>query len=223
MAAFLSVSVQAERLTALDLREIANMHVLEATSHFKAQGLRSEFNIGNITPQLTVPKCISEPQAKLRRNILQTQHNTLEISCTAPKWQVFIPTQIKLFGQILNAKTSIPKNTRIDSYHLSKQSAQLNLTRYGTYTEFEQVEGMITRRSIRQGEAIKPSQLKAPTVIERGDQVIISASNPVISIQMKGEALSSGTKGQQISVRNTTSNRVVKAEVTGKGRVAVVL
>lgn len=211
------------KLSSSDLLSIANSRIDIALQTYKEQGFRVESKIGNISPKLTVADCIEGISTNLRRDIMQTHNNTLEISCETPTWKVFVPAEIKIFGKVLVAASSIAKKSTIKRHHIISREQQLNLTRYGTYTQFKDIAGMLTRRSVRQGEVIKPSQLKAPTVIQRGDQVIITAHNPGITIQMKGEALSSGILGQQISVRNTTSNRVVRAEVTEKGRVAVIL
>jgi flagellar basal body P-ring formation protein FlgA len=51
--------------------------------------------------------------------------------------------------------------------------------------------------------------------------VVISARSGAINVRMPGEALSGGILGQQISVRNLTSQRVIKARVMGPGQVEV--
>jgi len=63
--------------------------------------------------------------------------------------------------------------------------------------------------------------LQLAEAVRRGDQVVISARSGGINVRMQGEALSGGTLGQQISVRNLTSQRVIRARVAGPGQVEV--
>ena len=58
-------------------------------------------------------------------------------------------------------------------------------------------------------------------VIRRGDKVVISASNGSVSVKMPGEAMEDGAVGAQIRVRNTRSNREIKARVSAAGQVRV--
>ncbi|MNG41192.1 flagellar basal body P-ring biosynthesis protein FlgA [compost metagenome] len=50
---------------------------------------------------------------------------------------------------------------------------------------------------------------------------MISARSGTITVRMPGEALADGTLGEQISVRNQGSQRVVRARVLGPGQVEV--
>lgn len=136
---------------------------------------------------------------------------------------MFIPVKIEIFGQVVVATTSIPKNTLIQARHVSLSEQQVNVTRYASYDAVDLVTGMLTKRTIRQGSVITPSRLEAPQLISRGDQVIISANSDVIAIQMKGEALNSGALGEQISVKNLSSNRVIRAQVVERGKVSVLM
>ena len=53
--------------------------------------------------------------------------------------------------------------------------------------------------------------------------MVISARSGTIQVRMPGEALSNGTLGQQIQVRNLGSRRVIKARVVGQGQVEVAM
>ena len=98
---------------------------------------------------------------------------------------------------------------------------QINKHRKGFFVNQQNIVGMLIRRSIQSGDVFYPGMLAPPKVIARGDTVIISALSDVISVQMMGTALSDGKLGQQISVRNKKSERVVRATVVSRGRVSV--
>ena len=54
-----------------------------------------------------------------------------------------------------------------------------------------------------------------------GDKVVIGGSNGSVSVKMPGEAMEDGAVGAQIRVRNTRSNREIKARVSAAGQVRV--
>ncbi len=184
---------------------------------------RYEFKIGNISPSIRLRSCDDSLEIELKRDILQSPNNTIEMRCVEPSWQLYIPATIDIYGKVVIARTSIPKNTLLRSHHLELREQQINVSRYANYNAVGLVSGMRTKRSIRQGAVISPSNLEPPMLVARGDQVIISAESDVIAIQMKGEALNSGALGEQISVKNLSSNRVIRARVTERGKVSVLL
>lgn len=210
-------------LDAGELRVMAEHFVEKELLPLAEKQHRYEVSIGNIPPRLKLNDCDAEIEFALRREIYQSPNNTIDIQCASPSWQLFVPLTVNIFGKIVVAATSIPKNTVIRPRHLELKEQQLNVTRYANYDAIELVSGMLAKRSIRQGAAITPSRLQAPMLVSRGEQVIISAKSNVIAIQMKGEALNSGALGEQISVKNLSSNRVIRAQVIERGRVAVLM
>src|SRR5690606_34401706 len=91
----------------------------------------------------------------------------------------------------------------------------------GYITDPTQAVGKKLTRPVQADQVLTPAQLQLAESVRRGDQVVISARSGGISVRMQGEALSGGTLGQQISVRNLSSQRVVRARVVGHGQVEV--
>ncbi|MBQ5949778.1 flagellar basal body P-ring formation protein FlgA [Massilia sp. ST3] len=79
--------------------------------------------------------------------------------------------------------------------------------------------GQSSRRSLRAGEILRASQLTAPVVVKRGDQVIMVARHEGIEVSMAGEALDAGARGAIVRVRNAASGQVVRMRVAGAGTV----
>ncbi|NQD96748.1 flagellar basal body P-ring formation protein FlgA, partial [Pseudomonas sp. CrR25] len=78
-------------------------------------------------------------------------------------------------------------------------------------------------RPLLPDQVVAPVYVEQAEVVRRGDQVVIRARSLTINVRMPGEALSDGAIGQQISVRNQGSQRVIKARVTGPGQVEVAM
>ncbi len=97
----------------------------------------------------------------------------------------------------------------------------VGLLNRGYLLDQKQAIGKKLTRPAQADQILTPSQLQRAESVRRGDQVVILASSSGISVRMQGEALSDGAMGQQISVRNLSSQRVVRARVIGPGQVEV--
>ncbi len=60
-----------------------------------------------------------------------------------------------------------------------------------------------------------------PILIKRGDAVTITAEGDGLSVKMPGVAMSDGRRGEQIRIKNNNSAKIVDAQVTEPGEVAV--
>ena len=60
-------------------------------------------------------------------------------------------------------------------------------------------------------------------VVHRGDIVSIVLESPLIKVSTPGEALEAGKPGDTIRVKNTSSNREVRAQVIDKQTVRIPL
>ena len=83
--------------------------------------------------------------------------------------------------------------------------------------------GMVSKRSIRQGEVVRLSNMAPPLLVAKGDHVKITAAAGQLSVSTNGIALTKGRKGEQIRVRNIGSEKILRARITGQGRVNVIL
>ena len=81
--------------------------------------------------------------------------------------------------------------------------------------------GMELKRSVPANAPLVREALAAPILVKRGDTVMITASTGAIEIRQQAVALQNGELGKQITVRNTNSDNVVQATVTGHGQASV--
>ncbi|WP_229408537.1 flagellar basal body P-ring formation chaperone FlgA [Massilia yuzhufengensis] len=83
----------------------------------------------------------------------------------------------------------------------------------------ESAVGQTSRRSLRAGEVLRSSQLAAPIMVKRGDQVLMQARYEGVEVSMAGEALDAGARGAMVRVRNAASGQVLRMRVSGAGTV----
>jgi flagella basal body P-ring formation protein FlgA len=86
-------------------------------------------------------------------------------------------------------------------------------------SEAAQAVGQTSRRPLRTGEILRSSQLAAPVLVKRGDQVVMVARRDGIEVSTSGEALDAGSRGAIVRVKNSGSGQVVRMRVTGAGTV----
>ncbi|MNJ67616.1 flagellar basal body P-ring biosynthesis protein FlgA [compost metagenome] len=102
-----------------------------------------------------------------------------------------------------------------DDVHTRRQSASKH--RQGFYGRVADIEGLSAKRRIRTGQVLTPQLLGAPLLVRRGQRVTIVATHDGIEASTLGEALSNGSAGDVIRVRNQSSEKVIETQVTGEG------
>jgi flagella basal body P-ring formation protein FlgA len=188
------------------------------------EGYRSEYKIGNIDPRLAARTCSNALELSFNRKPIEQSNVTILAKCSDHKpWKLYIRVEFDIYGRIITASETISRGTLITESMLNEQDQIINKGRHTGFSSTEKVTGMIAKRTIRNSMVISANQLKAPSLIKRGDSVIITAANSAISVSMNGTALMDGKLGQQISIRNTASKRIIKGRVTDKGHVLVAL
>lgn len=221
---FLVLATSLAQAQSLPIALQAESYLQNYANSIAAKGFRSEYNLGNIDPRLLPEACLDTFEFAFARSPIEYAHATLEITCPAlQSWKIYLSTQYRVFAKVITSNQLIPKGAIISNEALSESEAQVNQVRYKTLSDKQYVAGMMAKRSIKPGQIIAPKMLSLPRLIQRGDQVTITAANNSIAIKMTGTALSHGRKGQQIAVRNNQSSRVVKGTVMEPGKVYIAL
>lgn len=79
--------------------------------------------------------------------------------------------------------------------------------------------GQASTRALRTGQVVSPRWLVQPLLLKRGDSVSIVARNGPIEVQVPGEAMEPGRRGQVVRVRNAGTGKVIRARVVEAGLV----
>ena len=210
--------------TTFDLNELVAKFIEDYSHKMAAKGYRTESQLGNIDPRLAMRNCEKEVGLQFRRAPIEQSQATIEVTCTDDTpWRLYVSSQIAIFGPAVVAAQPIARGQMLDHSNLSIAEAQVNMGRADIISTIEDAEGMIARRSIPAGQQLSSRVLRAPELVDKGDQVTIVAEGSAIAIRTTGTALASGSYGEQIRVRNNHSDRVIRAHVIDRGKVAIVL
>jgi len=85
----------------------------------------------------------------------------------------------------------------------------------------DQVVGYLSKTSLRAGAVIRRTQIEPVPDVARGDVVMVQVFAGGAYLRLEGRAESAGVKGATILVRNLSSGRDFRAQVTGKNQAMV--
>jgi flagellar basal body P-ring formation protein FlgA len=182
---------------------------------------RVEFEIGRLDPRLNMPRCDKPLTTDYDRNAQQSRLS-VRVSCSGTQpWSLYVPVRLQTWQNLITLRQSVARGQRLTEQDVAVVEVDSSNLRSGYFTNPQAVIGHQVRRNMNAGDPLYPAHLEAAQVVRRGDDVIITARGGVIAVQITGTALSDGRIGDQINVRNASSQRVIRATVVEEGVVEV--
>jgi flagellar basal body P-ring formation protein FlgA len=124
-------------------------------------------------------------------------------------FEALVPTRAIAQGDVMRAGDLVPARR-------PKSEAAPNVIR-----EPEQAVGMVAKRALRAGQAIRQSDFAKQELVARNESVTISYEVPGVTVSIRGQALEPGGQGDLINVLNVQSKKTLQATIIGPGRVSV--
>lgn len=90
-----------------------------------------------------------------------------------------------------------------------------------TIMDANEIIGKTLKHEIPENRPIRTTDLEKQIVVSRGNNVNIIYKTPVMRIQASGVAMDSGAKGDSIRVRNSSSNKIIQAQIESNDTVTV--
>jgi flagella basal body P-ring formation protein FlgA len=134
---------------------------------------------------------------------------------------VWARVQVTVTATRVIATRNLPAAARIDAADLRVERRDEFPIAEPMPSDLGAVAGMVPRRSIRAGEAIRSSWLGLAKAVARGDTVDVEVRAGGALLRLPGQALASGAVGQTILIKNTESNRRFPARIEAPGKVAI--
>lgn len=185
---------------------------------------RHEIQVNRLDPRLRLAECDQELSATLESPAQPVGRVTVRVRCDGSSpWTVFVPAQVRIFREVLVSTRPLQRSQTIGEDDVSLVERDIGPLGKGYLTEPEQASGRKLTRAILQDQVLTPALLELAELVRKGDHVTIRAQSGKVTVHMSGEALSAGSEGQQVRVRNLTSRRIVKAQVVGPGIVEVAM
>lgn len=181
-----------------------------------------EISLMPLDNRLNLPQCTKPLETFTTADAIKTGRNAVGVRCnTGRKWSIYISANIKVYQMVAVLSRPIQRNEIITRQHFSIERRDVSNLREDFVTQAEQIENKQAVRPLNAGDILSMRNFAEPKLIKRGDKVIISAGKSDFTIRMNGIAMTDGTKGQLISIKNQNSGRIINATVVEPGLVFV--
>lgn len=144
-----------------------------------------------------------------------------QIRCAAPAWTYKARLTVKATLPVWTARTSLKRDHVLNAADLSLVPVDLNQVRRGFLTSADTWLDFRLLHRVQAGEVLKASDLKSPLLVQKGQTVTLKVGVDGFQASMSGESQENGTLGEQIKVRNLSSQRIVTGIVSGKQEVTI--
>lgn len=183
-------------------------------SHESFDGKRLEITVG--MPSAPMQDCPGGPQINFLSRQLPWGPSNVVLSCRKPAWNLSVPVQTAVFGQVLLANRPLSRGDSLTQADVRAIELEITSYRQPLATRLTEIEGRVLTSPVRAGEPLALNNLRAEAVIKVRDSVMITVRGPGFEASAEGVALSAGGVGEPIKVR-MPDGQVVQAQVIRAG------
>ncbi|MEP7100291.1 MAG: flagellar basal body P-ring formation chaperone FlgA [Burkholderiales bacterium] len=217
----LAQTAPAEPPSGLDggLEQQVRQLALDGT-HAGAPGMpRVEVTVGQLDPRLRLAPCQRvEPYVPDGMRMWGKSRIGLRCVQGTTKWNVYLPITVKVFGSALVATSGLSSGSVLTAADLSVAEVDLAEDNSAPITKSELAVGRTLARTLKAGQGLRQSHLKARQWFAAGETVTVLAQGEGFSVAGEAQALNPGIEGQPVRVR-TENGRVLTGQPVGERRV----
>jgi flagella basal body P-ring formation protein FlgA len=174
--------------------------------------------VSKLDPRISFKPCLTSLTANIPEKHNGRNVNVKIVCADDNPWQIFIPARIQIITPILVARSRLAKGSIVDESTIEivyRDSAQI---RSGSLNDVNIVKGARLKRNVSKGAAITNSNI---CFVCKGQQVTLIAQSDSFQIKTTGTSLKDGRLGEQISVKNNKSGRIVYGQVSAINQVLI--
>ncbi|MCL9783910.1 flagellar basal body P-ring formation protein FlgA [Vibrio sp. S4M6] len=213
---FSSSSYSATKQQIIDIQKAAQEHVLRTVK--SEPGTQLTAHAASIDSRIRASNCPEPLSTSSNSKNPAASNITVLVSCPSDNWRVYVPVRLTLTGPQVVAKHNLDRGQILNNSDVTVGMVDLLKQRRQGFSSPSGILGAKLKRNIRAGEAIESSDI---CVVCRNETVVIKAIHNGMAITTKGTALTDGSQGEQIKVKNNKSNRIIVGRVTGIAEVTV--
>jgi len=167
-----------------------------------------DYSIGAIDTRLSLPSCPA-PEAFMAPGARLWGKTHVGIRCTSPvSWTIYVPVMVRVNGPYLVASRALVQGHTIQPADISTASGDLTQLPAGIAQDPALVMGRTVAASIGARQPLLTELLRAPTVIQQGQNVKLVSRGKGFEVTADGKALAHGQLGQVIPVRSPSGQTV---------------
>ncbi|MCL9777434.1 flagellar basal body P-ring formation chaperone FlgA [Vibrio methylphosphonaticus] len=199
-----------------NIQKAAEAHVLDTLD--SPPGAELSANAGRIDSRVHATNCVN-PLLTSSSNARNTSSNvTVLVECPSDNWRLYVPVRLTISLPLVAATRPLARGSIVTQNDVMMTMIDKNRFRRQGFTDFEQVVGSKLKRNVKLGDVIERNDV---CVVCRNEKVVIRAVKSGMTISTKGTALSDGSNGDQVRVKNDKSQRIIEGIVTGVAEITV--
>lgn len=189
-----------------------------------SHGAEASVRAGSLDSRLRLGRCDTALEAFQPSGSRALGNTTVGVRCTgSTTWTLYVPVRVSLFGNVVVAARPLTRDRLLTANDLKLARRDLAQLHNGYFSTIEQAMGKQVGRNIAVDTTLSTSLVKEPLAVRRGQRVILTALAGGLEVRMAGEAMSNGTTGERIKVRNLGSKRVVDGIVKSSTTIQVAM
>jgi len=201
-----------------DLQAIEAAASAHARREYSGRGTR--LRVLPVDSRLRLERCASP--LRTRSDAAAGRRIAVRVSCPGPQpWRVYVRVELQRVGEVVVAARNLNAGSILQRDDLRLEERDLTRLSMAYAEAIGDLEGRSLRRALRRGEVVPLAGLARQLLVRNGDPVSIVSGGDGYRISMRGTALRDGTLGARISVRNSSSGRIVEGRVIEQGTVQV--
>lgn len=204
----------ADRQSTTAIRQAVESHLQR-----EIRGLpgNTSYEIGGIDPRLSLAACpaletFAAPGARPWGN------TSVGVRCNGPAWSIFVPAIVRVLGDYVVTARPLSQGQTLEAQDVMTQRGDLGQLPAGVLSEPGAAVGKKISVSMAAGQPLRHDVLRAPTVIQQGQPVKITAQGNGFRVSSDGKALADARDGQVVLVR-VASGQVISGIARSGGMV----
>lgn len=179
-------------------------------------------SVNNIDHRLRLRKCPNRIKIVASGGSVKAGRNTMQVSCLSDTpWRIFITGRVQVLRKILLTSVPISKGHIFKASDIKIKKMDISKVPMNYFQDQARVINKVAKRNIRAGSVLNANILTDPLLIKRGDSVNIIAANNGFKITMKGIAMTNGSRGDNIKVKNIRTKKVIQGIIISRHSVKV--
>jgi flagellar basal body P-ring formation protein FlgA len=185
---------------------------------------RVEIAMGSLDPRLRLTQCNKPLEAFQAQGARPSGRTSVGVRCDdSAGWTIYVTANVDVLGKALVTTRSLARNADLTAGDVQLVETSLANLGAGYLDDTADIDGMVTRRPLPAGTVLTPAMVKAPHVVRRGDRVTLVGGEGPIQVEMLGEAINDGARGERVRVRALNSQRIIEGWVVSASVVKVTL
>ncbi len=180
------------------------------------------FKLARLDPRLKLKPCQQPLEINFSQAGRATGNTALTIQCHTPvNWKLHLPVRVDLYDDVALNQSPLIRGQSIDSTRIIYRKKKISNLQRGYFTRKDPLNRLQARRNLPAGTILSPANVAEKMLVKSGQIVNIILNIRGLRIKSSGKALQSAALDKVIRVKNTQSNKIIEATVSGDGEVQV--